>query len=169
MGNLDTSPATAQNLALALNALESVQTVIRRADAKATLIAGSQISLTIGAIDSLDSASPVWTSSGAPHIAGLFFAALFLTSLAASAVLLGAAVWPRLDQHESRFGFPSLAIRTEPPPSTGEDPGEDAWRLTVRLSGTARRKYQLIRWALPASGGTFFGIAGWLCLAHLVQ
>jgi len=157
------------DLAHALRAVDAVQVAIRRADTKAAALVGFQLSvvtITLGAAGAL---RDVWS---VPDLrpAALLAAVLLLGGITASLGLLGSVLWPRLDDGGgNRFAFPSLATLTEPPQTHDGAARDDAWRLAIRLSRTATRKYQLIRAAMGAMAASTAGIAGWLCLTTIAQ
>ena len=157
-------------LAQALSAVDTVQVAIRRADTKAAALVGFQLSVVTVALGSADTLSRVWA---VPELrAGALPAAVLLVGgLSLSFGLLGSVLWPRLDSGETgnRFAFPCLAALAEPPEAQGGPARDDAWRLAIRLSRTANRKYQLIRAAMGAMAASTAGIVGWLCVATIAQ
>jgi hypothetical protein len=161
--------ATEQELAIALAALERVQLAIRRADTKAAGLVGFQLSVLTIALGRAESASRVWHSGAADRPAAILLAALLVAGLGGSLSLLGAVIWPRLSGEGNLFAFPALAARSAPPRAHHRESSDDAWRLAMRLSRTARRKYELIRWAMWSMAGSTTAIVGWLCLIGASQ
>lgn len=159
-----------RDLAHAFSAVDAVQVAIRRADTKAAALVGFQLSVVTVALGAADTLGRVWT---APNLrAGALLVALLLVGgLSSSFGLLGSVLWPRLDggRDVNRFAFPSLAALSEPPEVRAGTARDDAWRLAIRLSRTATRKYQLIRAAMAAMAASTVGIVGWLCLATISQ
>lgn len=159
-----------RDLAHALSAVDAVQVAIRRADTKAAALVGFQLSvvtITLGAADTL---GRVWGTPGL-RAAAVLMSAMLLGGLASSFGLLGSVLWPRLDAGETgnRFAFPALAALAEPPAAGTGTARDDAWRLAIRLSRTATRKYHLIRAAMGTMAVSTVGIVGWLCLATITQ
>ncbi|MEU4215503.1 Pycsar system effector family protein [Actinoplanes sp. NPDC026623] len=163
--------ATEQELAIALTALERVQIAIRRADTKAAGLVGFQLSVLTIALGRAGDASRVWHSSPADRPAAILLAVLLVAGLGGSLSLLGAVIWPRLSGEGTGnlFAFPALATRDAPPRAHYRESSDDAWRLAMRLSRTARRKYELIRWAMWSMAGSTTAIVGWLCLIGASQ
>ncbi|AGZ44313.1 Pycsar system effector family protein [Actinoplanes friuliensis] len=159
----------ADDLTMALGAVDRAQLSIRRADTKAAGLAGFQLSVLTIALGQTEAAARVWSSG--TRSAAIVLAVMLVLGLAGSLALLGAVIWPRIsgDHAGNVFAFPALAALAEPPRSREHTGPEDAWRLAMDLSGTARRKYELVRIAMCAMVVSVSGIVGWLCLASTAQ
>lgn len=156
-----------QELTIALEALERVQVSIRRADTKAAGLVGCQLSVLTIALGATDPAGRVWSANPASSAAAIVLAVLLVGGLACSLAVLGAVIWPRLSgEHGGNlFAFPALADLTEPPRAPALRAADDAWHLAMALSGTAKRKYELVRLAMGLMAVSTTSIVGWLCLA----
>ncbi len=159
------------DLPVALSTVSSVQAAIRRADTKATALAGLEFSVLSIALGAADHLGQVWTSGPGHRAWAVAVVIGLLAGVGATMGLLGAALWPRLhdDDPQNRFAFPALAARTAPPDPSPEQARDDAWRLAMRLSRTAARKYHLIRMAVWPAAMSVAAIGGWLYLAACAQ
>ena len=160
-----------RDLHVAIGALEAVQHSIRRADTKAAALVGFQLSVITIALGRIDIPARAWGAGTGHRIAAIVLAVALVGGLAASLGLLGAVLWPRWDltDADNRFAFPALAARSALPDEAPGAARAEAWRLTIRLSRTAKRKYELIRPAICAMAGSSAAIVGWLCLGASSQ
>jgi len=163
-------PPPDDDLNVALSAVEAVQAAIRRADTKAVALAGLQCSIMGVALGATDRLGSAWADPGTRAWTVVLVIGL-LAGAGTATGLLGAALWPRLhdDDAQNRFAFPALAARAAPPDRAPGLERDDAWRLAMRLSGTAVRKYRLIRAALWPAAMCAASIIGWLYLAACAQ
>jgi hypothetical protein len=161
----------ADDLAVALNTVDSVQVAIRRADTKASALAGFQLTVLTIALGSAEHLGRVWDSGAGHRFAAGILTVCLLGGLSASLALSGAVLWPRLslEHDQNRFAFPALAARLAPPTAEPTAARDDAWRLAMQLSRTATRKYRTIRAVLWSMSASTASVLAWLFLAASAQ
>lgn len=148
----------APDLWVALATAASIQTVIRRADAKAATLLAMAGAVGAAAVEPL---VPILSVGGGIQLAGAALLISLLSGLAVATWHLRSAIWPRLVTlpGANRFSFPNVVRDGGCPPSgTALSCRDEAWEFVSTLAGIAMAKHVRVRrsgpWLAVAAGST---------------
>jgi hypothetical protein len=137
------------DLWVALGTAASIQTVIRRADAKAATLLAMAGAVGAAAVEPL---VPIFLIGGWIRLAGSALLISLLSGLAVATWHLRSAIWPRLVAlpGTNRFSFPNLARDGGcAPGGTALSCRDEAWEFASTLAGIAMAKHLRVRRSGP--------------------
>nr|MDT0659126.1 hypothetical protein [Micromonospora sp. DSM 115978] len=137
------------DLWVALGTAASIQTIIRRADAKAAALLAMAGAVGAAAVEPL---VPIFLRDGWIRLAGAVLLISLLSGLAVATWHLRSAIWPRLVAlpGTNRFSFPNLARDGGCPPGcTALTCRDEAWEFASTLAGIAMAKHLRVRRSGP--------------------